>query len=437
MNKTSEICTPGETPSSNMIKFEINSSENKKFHCFLNLNDDNINFYFYTENIPKKQYEKSFSIEDFYNVRYFRMFDNLEEIFDELNNLINKVPYFIGEETSKINLIFEINQLKFKEITFCLEESEREQKDVNNEIYELIYDNKVEINKIKENYDKEINNLKKTINDLQIENNNLKNNINNLKNENEKNKNDILKLQENINNILFQIKDKEINKKNIFIKNNNIDSNSELINNKEKNNKNKNNNIENNKTDNNNNENNKTKHNNNEDNKIIFDNLTIKEYNTLKNWILSDNNQNKDCSFEILYDSNITSKDFHESCDNQTNTLTLIETKNKFKFGGYTECAWSSNNEEKVDKNSFLFSLNNDKKYIKKDQEKSSIYCDSDYGPFFGSFGNNDIVVNGNIKKGSVKKNGNFLDEEMYKEINGGKSNFIIKNLKVFKIVFK
>ena len=423
--------------SSNTIKFEINSSENKKFHGFLTLNDDNINFFFYSENIPKKEYEKSFSIEDLYNERYFRMFDNLEQIFNQINDLINKVPYFIGEETSKINLVFEINHLNINEIIFCLEENQREQKDVNNEIYELIYDNTIEFNKMKENYDKEINNLKNTINDLQVENNNLKN-------ENEKNKSDIWKLQETINNILNQIKEIEINKETILIKNNEVNNNNKTENDKTETNNNENNKTEtnNNETnnENNNNENNKTENNNNEDdnsenNKIIFDNLTIKEYNTLKNWILSDNIQNKDCSFEILYDSNITSKNFHESCDNQTNTLTLIETKNKFKFGGYTECAWSSNNEEKVDKNSFLFSLNNNKKYLKKNQEKSSIYCNSDYGPFFGSFGNNDIVVNGNIKKGSVKKNGSFLDEEVFKEINGGKSSFLIKNLKVFKII--
>jgi len=414
MHETSEICTPYETQSSsNTIKFEINSSENKKFHGFITLNDDNINFFFYTENTPKKEYEKSFSKEDFYNERYFKMFDTLEEIFYQLNYLINNVPYFIGEETSKINLIFEINYLNKSDIIFSIEENQREQKDVNNEIYELIYDNKYEFNKMKENYDKEVNNLKNTINNLIIENNNLKNIVNNLLNENEKNKNDILKLKETINNILNQNKILKINNE---IKNNDV-NNPEIINNN---------------TENNNNENN-----NNKDNEIVFDNLTIKEYNTLKNWILSDNIQNKDCTFEILYDSNISSKNFHESCDNQTNTLTLIETKNKFKFGGYTESAWSSNQEEKVDKNSFLFSLNSDKKYIKKNQEKSSIYCNPDYGPFFGSFGNNDIVVNGNIKKGSVKKNGSFLNEEMFKEINGGKSNFVIKNLKVFKIIFK
>ena len=192
-----------------------------------------------------------------------------------------------------------------------------------------------------------------------------------------------------------------------------------------------NNNNENNNIKNNNNENN-----NNEEDKIIFDNLTIKQYNTLKNWILSINDQNKDCNFEILFDSNDSSKDFHELCDNQTNTLTLIETKNNFKFGGFTECAWSSNKEEKKDNNSFLFSLDKNKKYIKKDKEKSSIYCNPDYGPFFGSYDKNDIVVKGNIKNGSIKKNGSFLDEEMFKEINGGKSNFAIKNLKVFKINF-
>ena len=257
----------------------------------------------------------------------------------------------------------------------------------------------------------------------------LKNNENN-NNENNNNENNN---NEN-NNIKNNIIEKNNNENNNIINNNN--ENNIIKNNNNENNNNENNNNENNNNENNNIKNNNNENNNNEDDKIIFDNLTIKQYNTLKNWILSINDQNKDCNFEILFDSNDSSKDFHELCDNQTNTLTLIETKNNFKFGGFTECAWSSNKEEKKDDNSFLFSLDKNKKYIKKDKEKSSIYCNPDYGPFFGSYDKNDIVVKGNIKNGSVKKNGSFLDEEIFKEINGGKSNFAIKNLKVFKINF-
>ena len=456
MGETS-ISETMEYPTQNTIKFEINSSENKKFYATLTLDGDEINFYIYTNQIPKKEYEKSFNKDDFYCERYFRMFENIEEIFYQLNDLIKKVPYFIGEETSKIFLIFELNIVKITEVTFILEEKQREQKDINNEIYDIIFDNKNDIIKMKENYDKEINNLKNIINNLQKENNDLKSILNYLTIENEKNKNDILNLKAmNIINIDEEIKINEKNNnennnieknnnENNIIKNNNNENNNIKNNNNEnnnnENNKNENNNNENNNNENNNNEiniikNNNNENNNNEDDKIIFDNLTIKEYNSLKNWILSTNNQNKDCNFEILFDSNVPSKDFHELCDNQTNTLTLIETKNNFKFGGFTESAWSSNKEEKKDNNSFLFSLDKNKKYIKKDKEKSSIYCNPDYGPFFGSYDKNDIVVKGNIKNGSVKKNGSFLDEELFKEINGGKSNFIIKNLKVFKISF-
>ena len=472
MEPKSETTPMGETPmgetsisetvessAHNIIKFEINSSENKKFYATMTLDDDEINFFIYTNQIPKKEYEKSYNKDDFYCERYFRMFDNLEEIFLQLNDLVKKVPYFIGEETNRIFLIFEINHLNISEITFILEEKEREQKDVNNELYEQIFDNKNDIIKMKEKYDKEINDLKNIINNLQKENNDLKNILSFLTIENEKNKNDIknLKIMNNIINIDEEIEIKKENnnnennniKNNIIEKNNNENNNIKnnnnenniIKNNNNENNINENNNNENNIIEKNNNENNNIKNNNNENNnneedKIIFDNLTIKQYNTLKNWILSINDQNKDCNFEILFDSNDSSKDFHELCDNQTNTLTLIETKNNFKFGGFTECAWSSNKEEKKDDNSFLFSLDKNKKYIKKDKEKSSIYCNPDYGPFFGSYDKNDIVVKGNIKNGSVKKNGSFLDEEIFKEINGGKSNFAIKNLKVFKINF-
>ena len=200
-----------EYPSQNIIKFEINSSENKKFYATLTLDDDEINFYIYTNQVPKKEYEKSFNKEDFYCERYFKMFDNIEEIFYQLNDLIKKVPYFIGEETTKIFLIFELNIVNITEVTFILEEKQREQKDINNEIYDIIFDNKNEIIKMKENYDKEINNLKNIINNLQKENNDLKSILSYLKIENEKNKNDIknLKIMNNIINIDEEIEIKK------------------------------------------------------------------------------------------------------------------------------------------------------------------------------------------------------------------------------------
>ena len=51
------------------------------------------------------------------------------------------------------------------------------------------------------------------------------------------------------------------------------------------------------------------------------------------------------------------SKIFHQKCDNQGPTLTMVLTKNKKKiFGGYTDISWQLSGEEKLGKgNSFIF----------------------------------------------------------------------------------
>ena len=77
-------------------------------------------------------------------------------------------------------------------------------------------------------------------------------------------------------------------------------------------------------------------------------------------------------------------EEFHKKCDNQGITIVFIETKEKYKFGGYTELGWEGSGGKK-DKSNFLFSLNKKEKYISKN-DNNSIYCDPNYGPKFGSF---------------------------------------------------
>jgi hypothetical protein len=53
---------------------------------------------------------------------------------------------------------------------------------------------------------------------------------------------------------------------------------------------------------------------------------------------------------------------------------------------------WDSSRGYKTDKDSFLFSIANDMKFSKiQNQTVSSIYCNSEYGPTFG--GNHDLYI--------------------------------------------
>jgi hypothetical protein len=102
----------------------------------------------------------------------------------------------------------------------------------------------------------------------------------------------------------------------------------------------------------------------------------------------------QDKQWELLYRGSrdgFGGKNFHEKCDGQSNTITMILTTEGFIFGGFTPIAWDSSNSSKADgsQKSFLFSVKNPhniegKKFSLTDS-RYAIYCNSSYGPTFGS----------------------------------------------------
>ncbi|XP_068680955.1 uncharacterized protein [Montipora foliosa] len=83
---------------------------------------------------------------------------------------------------------------------------------------------------------------------------------------------------------------------------------------------------------------------------------------------------------------------FHSRCDRKGPTVTVVRSGN-YIFGGYTEQNWeaAASGIYKRDPNSFLFSLVNPsglkpaKLPLIPGKEGSAIYCNSSYGPVFGS----------------------------------------------------
>jgi hypothetical protein len=92
-----------------------------------------------------------------------------------------------------------------------------------------------------------------------------------------------------------------------------------------------------------------------------------------------------------------SSSAFHNKCNDQSNTVTIIETTNGFIFGGFTPIAWDSNNSSKADSThrSFLFTLKNPHNIAARkfalSNSSYAIYCPSSYGPIFGN--SHDIYV--------------------------------------------
>ena len=157
---------------------------------------------------------------------------------------------------------------------------------------------------------------------------------------------------------------------------------------------------------------------------------TKKGFELIKSWI----NPNKNMHFELIYSLKENGDDvsnFHSICDNEKNTLTVLEIEGGKKIGGYTTLDWSGNGENKTDKETFIFDLTNKKKYPKINN-KRSIFCLENRGPCFGQAC--DLGIFNPMTRGWSNKNGTFITNQ---EISDGKDNFEINQLEIYKVVFE
>ena len=105
----------------------------------------------------------------------------------------------------------------------------------------------------------------------------------------------------------------------------------------------------------------------------------------IKNWI----NPKKIIKLELLYrlsDNGEEFSKFHELCDNKGPTLTLFHIKDGNKVGIYTPLSFDNKSQWKSDYETFIFNLNQNKKY-KKVRENYSIYCHQNNGSYTDYFG--------------------------------------------------
>ncbi len=136
-------------------------------------------------------------------------------------------------------------------------------------------------------------------------------------------------------------------------------------------------------------------------------------------------------------------KTFKKRARKHERTLILIETNSGKRFGGYSTKDWGifreilSNfidiNSFQEDKHSFLFSLDNYKKYTVRDTSKA-IYSDDKHVLVFGD---GDIIIKDNYL---VKKSESFFPKtygnagvDKVNDLCGGNS-FIVKNIEMFAV---
>jgi hypothetical protein len=157
--------------------------------------------------------------------------------------------------------------------------------------------------------------------------------------------------------------------------------------------------------------------------------------------------KSKETNWKLLYRGSrdgFTASNFHEKCDNRTNTLTLIETTKGFIFGGFTPIAWESNtNLNKPDSSgrSFLFSLqnarNSEPRKFMLMSGKNAIYCNSSCGPCFSGHCDLSVQYNCNTStNNSTNLGGSYVNDTGIdgKLVFTGEHNFTVKEIEVFTI---
>ena len=157
---------------------------------------------------------------------------------------------------------------------------------------------------------------------------------------------------------------------------------------------------------------------------------TEEQFNTICDWI----NSQKSIKFKLLYKGTTdgdTIDIFHSKCDNQNPTISIIESIDGQIFGGYTTKSWDKNNKKEIpDPYSFLFNLTNSKKYPVSNNKGIM-------GGFICDFGGDNFhelwIKNKYFSKPSCCDNGNGYNFINY-ELTGGKKNFNIKELEIYKV---
>ena len=329
--------------------FDIELSTDKNNSYLLNfISTDSIEIIANQKNsLINKSFSGKYTLKEIQANNYFLQFETLNEIFDEIKERILNNKIIIKENENNLIINIPLPTSKNKEIIFELKSIIKNNNERINELTDLIMKLNTEVDIIKNetkqlkdkcnNFENNEIQLKNENAKLKIENIQLKKDIEEIKNketqfinENVQLKKDVIELREKLN-ILWE--------ENKLIKN--LDS------------------------------------------RIINGNMN---YNlSLKNWI----NSSRKIKAELLYrlsENGDKYSTFHELCDNKGPTLTLFHVNDGNIVGIYTPLSWDSSNTWKDDMETFIFNLNKNQKY-KKLIKKSSICCNSSYGPMTADFG--------------------------------------------------
>jgi hypothetical protein len=378
-----------------LLKFNLTDKDNKLYYITLDLS---LNFDIiveYKDSFPNKIYKNSFTLNELKNKsKFFKMYDNVRECYEDINSLLGQKSFFIHKKDKSLILSIK-KQLGINyDIDFPLKE---EPLNINDIILELC-----EKYSILEKYNKELilknENLEKKNADLILKNEDLGRNNNILISKYKILEKNYQELKEK--NIIFEDKINEL-----YTKNDNIEKKyNSLFENK------RNIKIE------------------NLDNNIP--NNLVSKFQFLFDDIVED--------MHLIYNG-LNRNNFFQNCEGKNNLLFLFKDKKGNEFGGYMSSKLLKNEKNKElifeDKNSFIFNLQNKKKFMII-KENEAINIKDDYLISFG--GNfmlgNDLYIKEN-KCGGMNRKDYYGDN--YHETTNGQSYFDLSELKVYQLSFK
>ena len=131
---------------------------------------------------------------------------------------------------------------------------------------------------------------------------------------------------------------------------------------------------------------------------------------------------------------------FHSLCDGMCPILAFIKTKKGKKFGGFTTVPYQSSEtfKGKKDDDAFIFSIDKKKTY-EVDKGTKAVCSYKNYGPVFYGYEYCNIYLIGNFLsvEGNVAKKGDRYKTTEDYEINGGEKKFLAVEVEVFQVVLR
>ena len=352
------------------------------------------------DDIDNKIYKKEMTLEQFHNLNlYFRQYRTCIELFNNLFYNLEKKDINASKENDSIKFEFLVGKIRNKEKISLILYSEE-----NNGLEAVLWDLCEGIKALEEKNDKNEKRLK----ELEEYNKNMENEIKNKELENNRNflhniLNDkrllivIIVVCSIISKAFISKKDQEILnlKKEINKLKEDLDKNINPIKYKEI------------------------------SNSIIkLDELELVE-NTIKEFYKKDIIYYK-LLFRATRDG-FSPKDFHKKCDGINNTLILVRTQTRKRFGGFTHATWDDYSKFKNKEKGFVFSIDNNVVVYNKNGGYN-IYCTNRTGPSFRG-GDHDFTINYN-------KSMEYINETKSRYIFEGIKNFYIKDYEVFQVWF-